>query len=80
MDIAVTPKKLLDLGGGAVNELSYQQASGVGVGHTAEPAAMSTCTHTGATLLLHTPPLLSLGNAGAQQPCGGGADLRRGAW
>lgn len=26
--IAVTPKRLLDLGGGAVNELSYQQASG----------------------------------------------------
>lgn len=28
--IAVTPKRLLDLGGGAVNELSYQQASGAG--------------------------------------------------
>lgn len=50
---AVTPKKLLDLGGGAVNELSYQQASGGG--DTAQPAAMSTYTHTGATLLLRTP-------------------------
>lgn len=44
----VTPKRLLDLGGGAVNELSYQQArnnrAAVGQTYVAEPGEHRTST------------------------------------